>query len=167
MSMSRTWIRQPRKFCARCGNQLRHGAYEPSTLYGDGLVSGRIADGLVKLEALRSEAAALHLRRGNGSTRMIMRVLGIITARGGSKGIPRKNLASLLGKPLLAYTAEAALASKKLTRTVLSTDDAEIADDWKAMGTRCSVPSPRRIGERRHADDSRFAGCGAEARSHG
>jgi CMP-N,N'-diacetyllegionaminic acid synthase len=65
---------------------------------------------------------------------MAMRVLGIITARGGSKGIPRKNIALLLGKPLLAYTAEAALASKKLTRTVVSTDDAEIASIAKAWG---------------------------------
>lgn len=65
---------------------------------------------------------------------MGMRVLGIITARGGSKGILRKNLASLLGKPLLAYTAEAALASKKLTRTVLSTDDSEIANIGRQWG---------------------------------
>jgi CMP-N,N'-diacetyllegionaminic acid synthase len=56
-----------------------------------------------------------------------LKVLGIIPARGGSKGIPRKNLALLLGKPLLAYTAEAALSAKRLTRTVLSTEDEEIA----------------------------------------
>jgi CMP-N-acetylneuraminic acid synthetase len=52
-----------------------------------------------------------------------MNVLGIIPARGGSKGIPGKNIVPILGKPLLAYTAEAALASKRLTRVVLSTDD--------------------------------------------
>jgi CMP-N,N'-diacetyllegionaminic acid synthase len=57
-----------------------------------------------------------------------MRVLGIVTARGGSKGILRKNIVPLLGKPLLAYTVEAALASKRLVRTVLSTDDPEIAE---------------------------------------
>jgi CMP-N,N'-diacetyllegionaminic acid synthase len=57
-----------------------------------------------------------------------MRVLGIVTARGGSKGILRKNIVPLLGKPLLAYTLEAALASKRLARTVLSTDDPEIAE---------------------------------------
>jgi CMP-N,N'-diacetyllegionaminic acid synthase len=62
-----------------------------------------------------------------------MRVLGVVTARGGSKGIPRKNIVSLLGKPLLAYTAEAALSAKLLTSTVLSTEDEEIARvgrDW-------------------------------------
>jgi CMP-N-acetylneuraminic acid synthetase len=56
----------------------------------------------------------------------VIRVLGVVTARGGSKGIPRKNLAAVAGKPLLAYTALAARASS-LARTVLSTDDEEIA----------------------------------------
>jgi CMP-N-acetylneuraminic acid synthetase len=56
-----------------------------------------------------------------------MDVLGLIPARGGSKGIPRKNLAPLGGKPLLAWTVEAALAATELTRVVVSTDDDEIA----------------------------------------
>jgi len=55
-----------------------------------------------------------------------MRVLGIITARGGSKGIPEKNTAVLAGKPLLQYTTEAALGSC-LARVVLSTDSPRIA----------------------------------------
>src|SRR5262245_20247676 len=63
-----------------------------------------------------------------------MRVLGIVTARGGSKGIPRKNIAPLLGKPLLTYTANAALAAKRLTRVVLSTDDEEIARIGREAG---------------------------------
>lgn len=63
-----------------------------------------------------------------------MRVLGIVTARGGSKGIPRKNIVPLLGKPLLAYTAEAALTAKRLTHTVLSTEDEEIAQVGRACG---------------------------------
>jgi CMP-N-acetylneuraminic acid synthetase len=54
-------------------------------------------------------------------------VLGLIPARGGSKGIPRKNLAQVGGKPLLAWTVEAALASRELSRIVVSTDDDEIA----------------------------------------
>lgn len=56
-----------------------------------------------------------------------IRVLGIVPARGGSKSIPRKNIVPLRGKPLLAYTAETALAAQNLTRVVLSTDDEEIA----------------------------------------
>ncbi len=63
-----------------------------------------------------------------------MRVLGIIPARGGSKGIPRKNIALLNGKPLLAYTAEAAIASKRLMRVILSTDDDEIAEIGRGLG---------------------------------
>ncbi len=63
-----------------------------------------------------------------------MKVLGIVTARGGSKGIPRKNIAPLHGKPLLAHTAEAALAAKRLRRVVLSTDDERIAEVGRACG---------------------------------
>lgn len=63
----------------------------------------------------------------------MMRVLGVVTARGGSKGIPRKNLVELVGKPLLAWTALAARNSK-LARTVLSTDDDEIARVGREWG---------------------------------
>ncbi len=69
-----------------------------------------------------------------------MTVLGVITARGGSKGVPRKNIAPLLGRPLLAYTAEAALASRLLTRVLLSTDDDEIAE----IGKNCGLSVPFR-----------------------
>jgi CMP-N,N'-diacetyllegionaminic acid synthase len=55
-----------------------------------------------------------------------MRSLGIIPARGGSKGIPLKNIATLHGNPLISYTIEAALASK-LNRVIVSTDNKEIA----------------------------------------
>ena len=56
-----------------------------------------------------------------------MDVLGLIPARGGSKGIPGKNLASVAGRPLLAWTVDAARGSSELTRVVVSTDDDEIA----------------------------------------
>ena len=65
-----------------------------------------------------------------------MNILGLIPARGGSKGLPRKNLAPLAGRPLIAHTIAAALASRALTRVVVSTDDAEIAQtsrDWGAQ----------------------------------
>jgi len=52
-----------------------------------------------------------------------MRVLGLIPARGGSKGVPNKNIKLLAGKPLLQYTVEAAKNSSYITRLVLSTDD--------------------------------------------
>src|ERR1035441_672888 len=67
-----------------------------------------------------------------------LRVLGVIPARGGSKGIPRENIRLLAGKPLLQYTAEAALAAKRLTRIVLSTEDEEIAE----VGRKCGLEVP-------------------------
>jgi len=63
-----------------------------------------------------------------------MTVLGVIPARGGSKGIPNKNLAPLCGRPLLAYTADAAKASTKLTRTIVSTEDERVAACAKSLG---------------------------------
>ncbi len=54
-------------------------------------------------------------------------MLAIIPARGGSKGIPKKNTKNLLGKPLILYTIEEAKKSKKLDRILLSTDDQQIA----------------------------------------
>lgn len=67
-----------------------------------------------------------------------MNVLGLIPARGGSKGIPRKNITNLAGKPLLAYTCQAALESHTLTRVVLNTDDEAIA----AVGRQYGVDAP-------------------------
>ena len=67
-----------------------------------------------------------------------MTVLGVITARGGSKGLPGKNLKLLAGKPLIAYSIEAARASEALDRLILSTDDPAIADAGRALG--CDVP---------------------------
>lgn len=76
-----------------------------------------------------------------------MRVLGLIPARGGSKGVPRKNIKLLAGKPLLAYTAEAALAAKRLARVVLSTDDAEIAEVGKESGIEVPFFRPAELAE--------------------
>lgn len=56
-----------------------------------------------------------------------MKVLAIIPARGGSKGVPRKNIKNIAGKPLLAYAIDCALNSKKITHFAVSTDDQEIA----------------------------------------
>jgi CMP-N-acetylneuraminic acid synthetase len=69
-------------------------------------------------------------------------VLGVIPARGGSKGIPRKNLHLVNGRPLLAYTVDAARASGRLTRVVLSTDDAAIADAARGLGVEVPFLRP-------------------------
>lgn len=63
-----------------------------------------------------------------------MRVLGLIPARGGSKGFPRKNLHPVNGRPLIALTADAALPAKRLSRVILSTDDEEIAAAGRSLG---------------------------------
>jgi CMP-N-acetylneuraminic acid synthetase/spore coat polysaccharide biosynthesis predicted glycosyltransferase SpsG len=61
-------------------------------------------------------------------------VVSIIPARGGSRGIPRKNVRLLCGKPLIAYTIEAALSSKLIDRVVVSTEDEEIAEVSRIYG---------------------------------
>jgi len=63
-----------------------------------------------------------------------MILAAIIPARGGSKGIPRKNLALCGGRSLLDWTADAALRSGVIDRAILSTDDDEIADAGEALG---------------------------------
>jgi len=64
--------------------------------------------------------------------------IAIITARGGSKRIPRKNIKDFLGKPIIAYSIEAALASKLFDEVMVSTDDEEIAQIARSFGV--SVP---------------------------
>ena len=63
-----------------------------------------------------------------------IKVLAIIPARGGSKGVPRKNIRDVTGKPLIAWTIEASLASPSVTKTVVSTDDVEIAEVARQYG---------------------------------
>lgn len=60
--------------------------------------------------------------------------LVLIPARGGSKGLPRKNLREFAGKPLIAWSIETALASESCDRVVVSTDDPEIAEVARAFG---------------------------------
>ena len=68
-------------------------------------------------------------------------ILAVIPARGGSRGIPRKNLRRIAGKPMIAYTIEAALASRRIDQVVVSTDDAAIAQVARRYGA--SVPFVR------------------------
>jgi CMP-N,N'-diacetyllegionaminic acid synthase len=68
-------------------------------------------------------------------------VLAIVPARGGSKGIPRKNIRPVAGRPLLAWTLEAARASRYIDRLILSSEDQEIMDVAQRLG--CEVPFRR------------------------
>ena len=65
-----------------------------------------------------------------------MSAVAIITARGGSKRIPRKNIKPFLGKPMLVYSIEAALSSGIFDEVMVSTDDEEIADIAKKAGAK-------------------------------
>ncbi|MBR3509464.1 MAG: pseudaminic acid cytidylyltransferase [Lachnospiraceae bacterium] len=65
-----------------------------------------------------------------------MKKLAIITARGGSKRIPRKNIKPFLGKPIIAYSIEAALKSGLFDEVMVSTDDQEIAEIAKNYGAK-------------------------------
>lgn len=63
-----------------------------------------------------------------------MQILGLIPARGGSKGIPQKNLKKILGVPLIGYTIQSALGANSLTRVLVTTDDKKICKVAKEYG---------------------------------
>jgi len=72
-------------------------------------------------------------------------ILALILARGGSKGIPKKNIKQLCGKPLIAYTIEAAFNSECINRVVVSTDDDEIAEIAKKWGADVPFKRPEKL----------------------
>lgn len=77
-------------------------------------------------------------------------VIGLVTARGGSKSIPRKNIKLLADKPLIAWTIEAALQSRELSRVIVSTDDQEIAQVARQWGAQVPFMRPPELAQ----DDS-------------
>jgi CMP-N-acetylneuraminic acid synthetase len=76
---------------------------------------------------------------------LLPEVLGVIPARGGSKSIPRKNIARLHGKPILAYTIEAALGCRSLTRVIVSSEDAEILEVARQYGAATPFIRPAEL----------------------
>ena len=74
-----------------------------------------------------------------------MKILGLIPARGGSKGIPGKNIKLLGGKPLLQYTVESAKESVMLSRVILSSDDPEIIAVGKELGLEVPFVRPAKL----------------------
>jgi CMP-N,N'-diacetyllegionaminic acid synthase len=77
-------------------------------------------------------------------------VVAVIPARGGSKGVPRKNVREVAGHPLIAYSIAAALASQSIGRVVVSTDDPEIADAARTYGAEVPFMRPSELA----ADDT-------------
>ena len=74
-----------------------------------------------------------------------MKILAVIPARGGSKGIKMKNIVSLNGKPLIAYTIEECLKSKLVDRTIVSTDSEIIAEIAKQYGADVPFIRPKKL----------------------
>ncbi len=79
-------------------------------------------------------------------------VLAIIPARGGSKGIPRKNIRNFAGHPLIAYSIEAGLAAETVTRVILSTDDEEIASVGRQYGAETPFLRPSEFAQDQSLD---------------
>jgi N-acylneuraminate cytidylyltransferase len=77
-------------------------------------------------------------------------IIALIPARGGSKGVPRKNIKDLAGKPLIAYSIEAALQSGLIDRVVVSTEDEEIAETARSYGAEAPFMRPTELAQ----DDS-------------
>ncbi len=78
---------------------------------------------------------------------MKKRILAIIPARGGSKSVPGKNIKVLGGRPLIAHTIKAALESKYIDRTIVSTDDEEIAKVARTYGAETPYLQPKKIAQ--------------------
>jgi CMP-N,N'-diacetyllegionaminic acid synthase len=76
-----------------------------------------------------------------------MKILAIIPARGGSKGVSGKNIKLLNGKPLLAYTSEIALQSKQLAEVVVSTEDEQIITVAKSLGIKVPFSRPMALAQ--------------------
>jgi CMP-N-acetylneuraminic acid synthetase len=74
-------------------------------------------------------------------------VVAIIPARGGSKGLPRKNILPLLGKPLIQYTIEIAKKVDSLDRIIVSTDDDQIADIARDLGAEVPFMRPKELAQ--------------------
>ncbi len=74
-------------------------------------------------------------------------IVGVIAARGGSKSIPKKNIAPVGGKPLIAWTVEAALACRSLARVIVTTDDAEIGAVARRFGAEVPFLRPPELAQ--------------------
>ena len=83
--------------------------------------------------------------RPTSTSTSAVRVLAVVPARGGSKGIPRKNLQLLAGRPLVAHAVAAGLAARLVTRVVCSTDDVEIGEAARAAGAEVPFLRPAEL----------------------
>lgn len=88
-----------------------------------------------------------------------MSIVAFIPARGGSKGLPKKNIKMLAGKPLIAWSIEQALASEMIDRVIVSTDCREIADVAKKYGAEVPFIRPERLAKDNSTTESAMLHC--------
>lgn len=91
-----------------------------------------------------------------------LKVLAVIPARGGSKGAPRKNLRMLGGKPLIAWTIDAARQSRAVDRVIVSTDDHEIAEAALKWGGEVPFMRPTELAQDDTPGDAPFRHAAGE-----
>lgn len=125
--------------------QLIYGKYESSHIYYKEGVSKAISDILATIKLYNQKSfndwfVNLNMYKNK-------KILGIITARGESKGILRKNIKFLAGKPLIAHTIETAKMSKYLTRCIVSSDDEEIIQISKEYGADVPFVRPAELAQ--------------------
>uniref|UniRef100_UPI00404856AC acylneuraminate cytidylyltransferase family protein n=3 Tax=Roseivirga sp. TaxID=1964215 RepID=UPI00404856AC len=96
-----------------------------------------------------------------------MRVLGLIPARGGSKGVPKKNIKHLGGKPLIAYSLESAAKSNLISSTVVSTDSNEIAEEARKWGGHVPFLRPPHLSTDKSPTVDTVLFCLVELRKNG
>ncbi len=127
------------------GKQLlkNHNLLAVPVLDGEGMVVSAIVQGINQIEILsRKTEEVFAAGDGPGSG-----AIAVITARGGSKRIPRKNLALVGGKPLLAYAIEAAKDAEFISTVIVSTDDQEIADVALKLGAEVPWLRPSHLAQ--------------------
>jgi len=81
-----------------------------------------------------------------------MEILALITARGGSRSIPHKNIMPFHGKPLIAWTIESAFSAKNITRVITSTDNSDIARIAKKFGSEVPFTRPKKYAQDQTTD---------------
>jgi CMP-N-acetylneuraminic acid synthetase len=110
----------------------------------------RLAEGkkrLARRQGVTWASWARHKVSSGSVSSAAPRVLAVVPARGGSKGIPRKNLQLLAGRPLVAHAVQTGLATTRVSRVVCSTDDTEIADVARAAGAEVPFLRPAELAQ--------------------
>lgn len=129
--------------------QMSHGLYPASNLYYQPDTAKNIVYTLTRVQLYTQKSFFIggqspdfaHQPTPKIET-LPIKVLGLITARGNSKSIPGKNIKELAGKPLIAYTIEAAKKSRYLSRVIVSTDSEEIAAISRRFGAEAPFLRP-------------------------